>query len=99
MVIDLDETRLHTTEQSQEPLRATPEVAFTAPGLGSAADNQRCEHISRVAQHPPLKRNRAPAAPIAYLLQRADTVHGDARYERLADLSVVHLHDLRKRAG
>ena len=68
---------------------------------------------NRVAQHPLLKRYRAPAAPfarkytaadlgllvemdranedacgaaIAHLLQRAYTVYGDARYERLADL-------------
>ena len=48
MVIDMDETRLRTIEQLQEFLRATPEVAFTAPPAGSAADNQRYEHISRV---------------------------------------------------
>ena len=35
---------------------------------------------------------------IAHLLQRAHTVYGDARYERLADLSVSHLYNLRKRA-
>ena len=79
---------------------------------------------NRVAQHPLLKRYRAPAAPfarkytaadlgllvemdranedacgaaIAHLLQRAYTVYGDARYERLADLSVSHLYNLRKR--
>jgi len=33
------------------------------------------------------------------LLQRAVVVHGDARYERLAQLSVGHLYNLRKRAG
>jgi len=37
-------------------------------------------------------------AAIAHLLQRAHTVYGDQRYERLADLSVSHLHNLRKRA-
>ena len=79
---------------------------------------------NRVAQHPLLKRYRAPAAPFArkytaadlgllvemdranedacgaaivHLLQRAYTVYGDARYERLADLSVSHLYNLRKR--
>ena len=35
---------------------------------------------------------------IAHLLQRAHTVYGDARHERLADLSVSHLYNLRKRA-
>jgi transposase InsO family protein len=35
---------------------------------------------------------------IAHLLQRAHTVYGDPRYERLADLSVSHLYNLRKRA-
>ena len=35
---------------------------------------------------------------IAHLLQRAHTVYGDARYGRLAELSVSHLYNLRKRA-
>ena len=166
----MDETRLRTIEQLQEFLRATPEVAFTAPPAGSAADNQRYEHISRVlarfdyprrskrdrgvvlaylrrtsgygraqltrlvarwelnrvSQVPLSKRYRAPAAPfarkytavdvellvemdrahedvcgaaIAHLLQRAHTVYGDQRYERLADLSVSHLYNLRKSDG
>jgi len=169
MVIDMDETRLRTIEQVQEFLRATSEVAFTAPSTGGAADNRLYEHISRVlarfdypqcskhdrgvvlaylrrtsdysraqltrlvsrwaanriAQEPLRKRYRAPAAPfarkytaadvellvemdranedvcgpaIAYLLQRAHAVYGDQRYERLADLSVSHLYNLRKRA-
>ena len=34
---------------------------------------------------------------IAHLLQRAHAVYGDARYERLAGLSVSHLYNLRKR--
>jgi len=33
------------------------------------------------------------------LMQRAFTVYGDARYERLATLSVGHLYNLRRRAG
>lgn len=165
----MDETRLRTIEQLRQFLSATPDVAFTAPPAGSAAENQRYEHISRVlarfdypqrtkpergvvlaylrrtsgygraqltrlvarwadnrvAQHPLLKRYRAPTAPfarkytatdvellvemdrahedvcgpaIAHLLQRAHTVYGDPRYERLADLSVSHLYNLRKRA-
>jgi hypothetical protein len=169
MVIDMDETRLRTIEQLQQFLNATPEVAFTTPPTGGAADTQRYEHISRVlsrfdypqrnkrergvvlaylrrtagygraqltrlvarwadnrvAQHPLVKRYRAPAAPfarkytatdvellvemdrahedvcgpaIAHLLQRAHTVYGDPRYERLAELSVSHLYNLRKRA-
>lgn len=80
---------------------------------------------NRVAQHPLVKRYRAPAAPfarkyttcdvallvemdrahedvcgaaIAHLLQRAYAVYGDQRYERLADLSVSHLYNLRERA-
>ena len=44
----MDETRLRTIEQLQEFLKATPEVVFTAPPVGSAADNQRYGHISRV---------------------------------------------------
>ena len=37
-------------------------------------------------------------AAIAHLLQRAFVVYHDARYERLAGLSVSHLYNLRKRA-
>ncbi len=36
---------------------------------------------------------------IAHLLQRAFRTYGDLRYERLADLSVSHLYNLRKTAG
>ena len=36
--------------------------------------------------------------PQAHLLQRAHTVYGDSRYACLADLSVSHLYNLRKRA-
>ena len=36
---------------------------------------------------------------IAHLLRRAYTVYGDPRYERLADLSVSHLYNLRKSTG
>ena len=35
---------------------------------------------------------------IAHLLQRAYAIYGDARYERLATLSVSHLYNLRKSA-
>ena len=167
MVIDMDETRLRTIEQLQEFLSATPQVAFTAPPKGSAADNQLYQHISRVltrfdyphrgkrdrgvvlaylrrttgysraqltrlvarwaigrvAQEPLRKQYRGPAAPfarkytaadlellvemdrahedvcgaaIACLLKRAYTVYGEQRYERLAELSVSHLYNLRK---
>ena len=36
---------------------------------------------------------------VVHLLHRAYTVYGDKRYERLADLSVSHLYNLRKSAG
>lgn len=36
---------------------------------------------------------------IAHLLQRAHRTYGDPRYERLAQLSVSHLYNLRKSAG
>ena len=36
---------------------------------------------------------------IAHLLRRAYTVYGDKDYERLTDLSVSHLYNLRKTAG
>ena len=37
-------------------------------------------------------------AAISHLLRRAHGVYGDTRYERLAELSVSHLYNLRKRA-
>ena len=36
---------------------------------------------------------------VVHLLKRAYTLYGDARYERLADLSSSHLYNLRKSAG
>lgn len=36
---------------------------------------------------------------MVHLLQRAYSVYGDARYERLATLSVSHLYNLRKSTG
>ena len=36
---------------------------------------------------------------IVHLLKRASAVYGDARFERLATLSVSHLYNLRKSAG
>ncbi len=36
---------------------------------------------------------------IAHLLHRAYNVYGDTRYERLTDLSVSHLYNLRKSTG
>ena len=36
---------------------------------------------------------------VAHLLKRAYTLYGDARYERLAGLSVSHLYNLRKSTG
>ena len=36
---------------------------------------------------------------VAHLLHRAYNVYGDQRYERLADLSVSHLYNLRKSTG
>ena len=63
MVIDVDETRLRTIEQLQEFLSATPEVAFTAPPAGSAADNQRYEHVSRVLARFDYPRRNKQAIP------------------------------------
>jgi hypothetical protein len=39
---------------------------------------------------------QACGAAVAHLLKRAHTVYGDARYARLATLSVSHLYNLRK---
>jgi hypothetical protein len=46
MVINMDESKLRTIAQLEEFLKATPELLFN--GLGSRADSERYEHISRV---------------------------------------------------
>ena len=46
MVINMDETKLHTIAQLQEFLDATPEVSFS--GAAGDGDAQRYGHISRV---------------------------------------------------
>ena len=83
MVIDMDETRLRTIEQLQEFLKATPEVAFTAHGLGGAADNQRYEHISRVLTRfdYPQRNKRERGVVLAYL--RRTSGYGRAQLTRL----------------
>ncbi len=83
MVIDMDETRLRTIEQLQEFLRATPEVAFTAPPAGSAADDQRYEHISRVLARfdYPQRNKRERGVVLAYL--RRTSGYSRAQLNRL----------------
>jgi hypothetical protein len=46
MVINMNETKLHTIAQLQYFLKATPEVSFS--GIGEKDDNERYAHISRV---------------------------------------------------
>ena len=134
----MDETRLRTTLQLEEFLRATPQVAFTAHGLAGAGENQRYEHIGRVlarfdypqrkmrergvvlaylrrtsgygraqlnrlvarwacnraAQHPLLKRYRAPAAPFARKYTALDVelrVEMDRAHEDVCGAAIAHL--------
>ena len=69
MVINMDETRLRTIEQLEEFLKATPEVAFTAPGIG--AHDQRYAHISRVlARFDYPRRNKRERAGLPQLRHR-----------------------------
>ena len=77
------ETRLRTIEQLEEFLRATPEVAFTAPGAGRAADNQRYEHISRVLTRfdYPQRNKHERGVVLAYL--RRTSGYGRAQVNRL----------------
>ena len=79
MVIDMDETRLRTTQQLEEFLRATPQVVFTAHGLAGAGDNQRYEHISRVLARfdYPQRNKRERGVVLAYL--RRTNGYGRAR--------------------
>ena len=61
MVIDMDKTRLRKIEQLQQILSATPAVTFKARPVGSAADHQRYEHISRVLMRFDCKRSANPS--------------------------------------
>ena len=67
----------------QEFLRATPEVAFTAPPAGSAADDQRYEHISRVLARfdYPQRNKRERGVVLAYL--RRTSGYSRAQLNRL----------------
>ncbi len=76
---------------AQEPLRKRYR-APTAPFARkyTAADLELLVEMDRAHED-------VCGAAIAHLLQRAHCVYGDQRYERLADLSVSHLYNLRKR--
>jgi hypothetical protein len=89
MVIDMDETRLRTIEQLADFLRATPEVAFTAPVMGGAGDNQRYEHISRVLARfdYPRCNKRERGVVLAYL--RRTSGYGRAQLTRLVRSAVL----------
>ena len=76
------ETRLRTIEQLQQFLSATPEVAFKAPPAGSAADNQRYEHVSRMLTRfdYPQRNKRERGVVLAYL--RHTSGYGPAQLTR-----------------
>ena len=98
MVINMDETRLRTIEQLEEFLKATPEVAFTAPGIG--AHDQRYPHISRVLARfdYPRRNKRERGVVLAYL--RRTSGYGRAQLTRLVArwaLNCVAQHPLVKR--
>ena len=100
MVIDMDETRLRTTQQLEEFLRATPQVAFTAHGLAGAGDNQRYEHISRVLARfdYPQRKKRERGVVLAYL--RHTSGYSRAQLNRLVArwaCNRLAQHPLRKR--
>ena len=63
----------------------------TAPRPHAASDVELLAEMNRAHEHV-----CGPAN--AYLLQYAHTVSGDPRYERLADLSLSHKYNPRKRA-
>lgn len=68
----------------------TPAAPF--PRKSTSSDIERLVEMD--------KANEDVCGPaIAHLLQRAYSVYGDDRYERLAKLSVSHLYNLRKSAG
>ena len=83
VLIDMDETRLRTIEQLRQLFSATPEVVFAAPPAGSAADNQRYEHMSRVLARfdNPQRGKHERGVVLAYL--RRTSGYGRAQLTRL----------------
>jgi len=68
------------------------------PPTAGFATTYTAEDVALLAETDALHNTLSGPATCA-LLQRAVEVHGDSRYERLAQLSVGHLYNLRKRAG
>jgi hypothetical protein len=86
-------SRWHGNRLADVPLRKryrTPKVAFARKY--TAADIALLVEMDRVHED-------VCGPAIAHLLRRAYHLHGDARYERLASLSVSHLYNLRKSTG
>ena len=70
---------------------------YRAPAMGFARKFTAADVIL-LAQTDALH-NTLSGPATQYLMQRAFAVYGDARYERLATLSVAHLYNLRHQAG
>ncbi len=85
-------TRLVKRGQSGQPLSTD-----RAPLQGWARTYTTAD-VALLAETDSLHGNLSGPAT-RHLMQRALTVYGDARYERLANLSVGHLYNLRKQPG
>lgn len=70
---------------------------YRAPAMGFARKFTAAD-VTLLAQTDALH-NTLSGPATQYLMQRAFAVYGDARYERLATLSVAHLYNLRHQAG
>lgn len=86
-------TRLVGRCQQGVPLRKR----YRAPQVGFARKFTAAD-VKLLAQTDALH-NTLSGPATRCLLQRAYTVYGDTRYERLATLSVGHLYNLRRQAG
>jgi transposase InsO family protein len=70
---------------------------YRAPAMGFARKFTAAD-VTLLAQTDALH-NTLSGPATQYLMQRAFAVYGDARYERLATLSVAHLYNLRHQSG
>ena len=103
----MNEQELNTVAQLRAFLTGTQEVHFEPIGNQSKRHTAPEKDFTRkftVADVALLAQTDALHGTLSgpatkCLMQRAVAVFGDARNERLADISVVHLYNLRRRSG
>lgn len=96
LVINMDETRLCTLEQVPQFLSGSGAAESSA--AGNDMRRYTAEDVRLLVEVDKAHEDICGPA-IAHLLRRAWRDYGDARYERLATLSVSHLYNPHRSAG